>query len=141
MRMTSEELRKRLIGKNRLRIVGKGTMNVSLEKPKRLKFGNKPVTVDGKKFDSGKQADYYGELKLRLKAGDIRWFTPEPLFILPGNTHFHPDFMFQEIDGTVRVVDIKAIDAKTGKIITKGDGFAIRCRQLKEIYGLEVEIV
>lgn len=140
MNWTQDDLQSRVTS-GKIKVL-RSTNSGTITKPKkRNKYNAKAVTVDGHRFDSQKEADYYGELKLRLKSGDVYWFTVKPLFILPGATHFRPDFQFQENSGTVRVVDVKGIDKQTGEVITKGDGFAVRCRQLREIYGLRVEIV
>lgn len=138
--MTSEDL-KTLIVKKNIRVISTTNSGDLTHPKKRNKYNARSVTVDGMRFDSQKEADYYGELKLRQKAGDILWFNVKPLFPLPGNTKFRPDFQFQESGGTVRVIDVKGVDKKTGKVITKSDGFSIRCRQLKEIYDLTVEII
>ena len=48
----------------------------------RHKYGAKPVTVDGIRFHSTKEAARYGELKLLLKAGDARQLRLQPRYAL-----------------------------------------------------------
>ena len=49
------------------------------------KYRNKPVTVDGIKFDSTKEAKRYGELKLLERAGEIAELERQPKFVLTTN--------------------------------------------------------
>lgn len=53
-----------------------------LAKPKRSKFGNVKVTIDGNTFDSGKEADRYLVLKAKQKAGEISHLELQPKFKL-----------------------------------------------------------
>jgi hypothetical protein len=55
---------------------GKGANRETATKPeaKPNKYGNQPVTVDGIRFPSKKEARYYEQLKLRQHAGDILYF-------------------------------------------------------------------
>jgi hypothetical protein len=48
----------------------------------RSKYGSVRTTVDGMTFDSKKEARRYGELKLLLKAGQIRNLKIQPHFAL-----------------------------------------------------------
>lgn len=47
---------------------------------KRTKYGSQKVEVDGIKFDSKKEAKRYGELKVRLLAGEISDLELQPVF-------------------------------------------------------------
>lgn len=46
------------------------------------KYKNKKVVIDGITFDSTKEANRYCELKLLLRAGEIRDLEMQPKFIL-----------------------------------------------------------
>lgn len=46
------------------------------------KYRNRKVIVDGKEFDSKKEANRYCELKLLLKAGEITDLKLQPRFLL-----------------------------------------------------------
>lgn len=48
----------------------------------RSKYGARPTTVDGIRFHSAKEARRYGELRLLLKAGEIRSLELQPRFAL-----------------------------------------------------------
>lgn len=49
------------------------------------KYKAKKTSIDGHSFDSEKEANYYEELKLRLRVGEIRGFCIQPTFILAPN--------------------------------------------------------
>jgi hypothetical protein len=52
------------------------------QKPKRLKYRNKPVVVDGVRFASKAEAARDAELQLLAKAGKIRELKRQPRFPL-----------------------------------------------------------
>lgn len=87
-------------------------------KPKRSKYNNKRVWVDGVCFDSKKEADYYCDLKLLHQAGEIRGFCRQPEFILTeGNEKdraitYKADFTVFKNDGTFEVVDVKGYESE-----------------------------
>ena len=62
------------------------------EKPKRQKYGNRRVEVDGIKFDSQHEANVYQELMLRVKAGELKTVCRQVKFDLPGGIVYVADF-------------------------------------------------
>lgn len=76
---------------------------------KSLKYKNIPTVVDGIKFPSQKEANYYRELKIRMKAenSDIIFFLRQVPFDLPGKIRYFLDFMIFKIDGTIDCVETK----------------------------------
>jgi len=86
------------------------------------KFGAKGDVEDGIAFQSTFEANYYRELKLRLRAGDIRnlrWQVPYPL-IVAGVTvaTYVADFQFEERVGDVwteRIVDTKSTETRKNR--------------------------
>jgi hypothetical protein len=79
---------------------------------KRRKYRNNPCEVDGIKFDSEKEADYYRKLKILLKAGKIGFLELQvPYELNPGGTHslkYFADFVFVDSEtGEKKVVDVK----------------------------------
>ena len=50
--------------------------------PRRNKYGNRKVRVDGILFDSEAEAIRYGQLKLMEKAGSISSLAMKPVFVL-----------------------------------------------------------
>lgn len=81
------------------------------------KYHNKRPEVDGIKFDSNKEANYYCELKLMQRAKLIAGFDRQVKFeLLPGFSRggkkYQPityiaDFYIQYPDGHYEVVDVK----------------------------------
>lgn len=85
------------------------------------KFGNRHVEIDGIRFDSGKEARRYNELRLMERAGKIENLELQPRFILQesfkrnGETHrkieYVADFRYIE-DGKQVVEDVKSVITK-----------------------------
>ena len=130
MRMTEDEYEEYLRRKYQ-------TAPVPKSKPS--KYHSKRVKVDGIWFDSQKEADFYSDLKLQLKAGTIKGFCRQPEFILiPGFVGQRPetyraDFIVFNLDGTVEIIDTKGAETET---------FKIKRKQFREKFpGLELEVV
>jgi len=89
---------------------------------KKPKYNNKHTWVDGVCFDSKKEADYYGTLKLLQKAGAIKGFCRQCEFILSeGNEStnaikYIADFIVFKSDGTFDIVDTKGIETDVFKL-------------------------
>lgn len=85
---------------------------------KKSKFHAKRVKIDGILFDSQKEAKYYSELKLRLKAGEITGFCLQPRFVVTfGNdstkaTEYVADFIVFFPDGSSEIIDTKGVKTK-----------------------------
>lgn len=85
--------------------------------------------VDGIKFDSKKEAEYYCQLKLLKQAGEIRdiglqqKYTLQPGFEKNGVKYqpitYIADFVITNNDGTTEVVDIKGVETQVFKIKKK----------------------
>ena len=82
---------------------------------KKSKYGANKVEVDGIKFDSKKESDYYSELKLRLIAKDIKGFCRQPEFILAPNLRYKADFIIFNNDGTSEIIDVKGMQTQVYK--------------------------
>ena len=102
---------------------------LGIKQPKKSKYNNKKVIVDGIQFDSQKEAEYYCRLKLLKQAGEIKDFGLQPRYVLqPGfeknGEKFKPityiaDFVITNNDGTTDVVDIKGVETQVFKIKKK----------------------
>lgn len=92
-------------------------------------------TVDefGEVFDSKKEAKRARDLRLLLKAGEIRWWAKQVEFHLPGQTTYRADFVFQDNQWRIVVEDIKSPATR------KLPAYRIKVRQMKEIHGIEVQ--
>ncbi|TKB53290.1 DUF1064 domain-containing protein [Ferrimonas aestuarii] len=96
------------------------------------KYGAKPTVVDGIRFDSKKEANYYLQLKARVKAGEVLTFLRQVPFHLPGKTKYAVDFLEFHADGSVHFVDVKGMITPTYKI---------KKRQVEELYPVTIEEV
>lgn len=109
-----------------------------LAKPKRSKYGAKRCELDGIKFDSQAERDFYANLKLREKAGEVGGVElqrPFPLLVASGIVvgSYRADFAFWDHkEDRFRVIDVKGFDTPLSKWKRK---------HVKAQYGFEVEIV
>jgi hypothetical protein len=114
-------------------------MGISIAEYKKLipkkknKYGAKKVVIDGITFDSTKEGEYYKQLKIAKKSGELINFYMQVPFRLPGKITYWLDFL--EI--WKENCDIRHTDCK---------GFATRVfinkkKQVEEIYGIEIEVV
>lgn len=84
-------------------------------KTKKSKYGAKKVEIDGIKFDSQKEADYYNELKLRLASKDIKGFCRQPEFVLAPSLRYKADFIVFNNNGTTEIIDVKGFKTQVYK--------------------------
>ena len=78
----------------------------------KAKYRSYKTSVDGHTFDSLKEANYYNDLKLRLKCNDIKGFCLQPIFILAPGLKYKADFIVFNNDGTYDVIDVKGFKTK-----------------------------
>lgn len=95
------------------------------------KYNAKRTEIDGIKFDSIKEANYYCQLKLRQKAGEVIFFLMQVPF------HFHGvkytvDFQEFRSDGTVHFIDVKGVETKE---------FIRNKKIVESIYPIEIEVI
>jgi len=88
--------------------------------------------ADNIKFDSKKEMNYYLELKLRVKAGEIIFFLLQTPFNLPGNVKYRVDFQEFHKDGTVHFIDVKGMETSE---------FKLKKKQVEALYPVKIEIV
>jgi lipopolysaccharide assembly outer membrane protein LptD (OstA) len=105
----------------------------------RLKYNNTPTVVDGIKFDSKKESQYYGRCKMLKLAGKItkiECHVPFPL-IVNGVLicTYEADFVLYYPDGSVRVKDVKSA-ATEGLPV-----FRLKKALMLAIHKINVEIV
>ena len=94
------------------------------------KFNAQRTEVDGIKFASKKEAQYYADLKLRQAAGLVLFFLRQVPFHLPGNIRYVCDFAEFLENGEVRFVDVKGF---------KTDMYKLKVKQVKDVYGVTIE--
>lgn len=92
---------------------------------KKNKYNAKKTIVDGIRFDSQAEADYYCTLKLRLRAGEITGFCRQPRFVVTEGrngergTEYVTDFVVFYPDGTYRIVDVKGVKTEVFRLKVK----------------------
>lgn len=79
------------------------------------KFNAIKTEFDGIKFDSKKEAKYYGELKLRQMAGEVVGFFRQVPLHLPGGVIYRLDFFVFLSDGTCEGVEVKGYETPEWK--------------------------
>lgn len=101
-------------------------------KQRRSKYNAKAVVVDGMRFDSKKEAEYYRQLKIQQEDGSILFFLRQTPFHLPGGVKLVLDFIVFYVDGLVRFVDVKGM---------RTDTYKVKKRIVEDVYGIEIEEV
>jgi hypothetical protein len=96
------------------------------------KFRAIQTIYDGIKFPSKKEANYYLDLKLRVKAGEILFFLRQVPLHLTGGVKLVVDFQEFHVDGTVHFVDTKGVQTES---------FKAKKKQAEFLYPITIEIV
>jgi len=111
---------------------------------KKNKYRNQKVEVDGIKFDSRKEANYYSDLLIKKKAGLILDFERQVRFDIVVNNiqiaKYFLDFKVINSDGTINYYDVKGKDKVSGKWVTT-DVFALKKKLVEAIYSIKIEKV
>lgn len=98
----------------------------------RHKFHAQPIECDGIKFASKAEARYYGQLKLRQRAGDVVFFLRQVPIHLPGNVRYVLDFLVFEASGEVRCIDVKGHATPM---------YLLKKKQVESLYPIKIEEV
>ncbi|PJK00823.1 hypothetical protein CO641_02305 [Lysobacteraceae bacterium NML91-0213] len=96
------------------------------------KYGAIPTVVDGIRFDSKREANYYQRLKLEQGAGQVQYFLRQVPLHLPGGTKLVVDFVVVMADGRIRYVDAKGRETAT---------FRVKRREVEHHYPIQIELV
>lgn len=99
-RMTAEEYRKIFVDKS----------------PQKSKFKNKPIVIDGIRFQSKKEGERYAQNKLKILNGELLYQLLQVPFRLPGGKRYYCDFMEVYRDGRILFVDVKGARTKVYKL-------------------------
>lgn len=107
------------------------------------KYHNKKTVVDNIIFDSRKEAEFYGQLKMMLKGKAIKSFECHPKFILQGafekNGIKYPaikyiaDFIVYDNNGGIDVYDVKPYDKQTGKFLLTKE-FRLKQKMFEKVF-------
>lgn len=103
------------------------------QKPR--KYGNEPVTHEGKRFDSKHEARVYEQLRLSGLAGAHVGLARQVCFFLPGGVRYYADFVTLHADGSYRVIDAKSAATRKNAV------YRLKKRQMKACLGLDIEEV
>lgn len=85
----------------------------------RHKYNATRVDLDGIKFASKREANFYAYLKARKAEGTVVQFLRQVPFYLPGGTRYVCDFLIFYADGSCEFVDVKGMETETFKLKKK----------------------
>ena len=113
---------------------------------KRSKYRSKTCIIDGIKFQSIKEGARYSELKILIRAGEIKSFTCQPIFTLQDGYRrkdgkairaikYIADFRVEYPDGRVEYEDVKS------PATAKKESFLIKRKLLEHKYDLILKLV
>ena len=104
--------------------------------PRRSKYGNTRVEIDGIKFDSKHEASVYYDLLLRVRAGELKSVLRQVPFDLPGGIKYYADFV--TITPDMRIEGV--YDAKS-EATRKNRVYINKKKQMKACWGIEIKEV
>lgn len=107
-------------------------MKFSWKPVKSNKYGAKPQVIDGIRFASKLEANYYCKLKLRQKADEVVFFLLQVPFRMDGGSKYLVDFMIFNKDGSIQFVDTKGRDTPISKLKRK---------EVEAKYGITIDLV
>ena len=93
------------------------------------KYRNIKTVVDGIKFESKAEADYYGLLKILKKHGEVESFEMQVEYVLTAGIKYRLDFLVKYTDGHTEYIDIKGV---------KTDVFKLKARLMKHDHGITI---
>ena len=109
------------------------------------KYHNKKIIIDGIKFDSKKEGNYYLKLKMLEKAGKIKDLKLQVPFVLLETfkvddrtyrkTKYIADFTYYDDKDKLHVIDVKSEATRKDKT------YQLKKKLLAWKYGLEIEEV
>lgn len=104
---------------------------------KKSKYKAIPTTIDGIRFHSKKEAEYYKKLKIQQSKGEIARFHRQILFDLPGKIKHYVDFeviypAYCINYHHIEYVEVKGKDTPIAKLKRK---------QCEDIYGIEIKVI
>lgn len=128
------------------KIIGSGEKvpGIEVEVPKRGKYGNVRIEIDGIKFDSTKEGERYKVLRLLEKRGIIQNLRCHVKYLLITNIDvkytfsYECDFAYTE-NGVEVIEDVKPYDKVKGYLLTPL--FKKKKKLMRCIYGIEIKIV
>lgn len=104
----------------------------------RHKYNAQKTVIDGIRFDSKAEAEYYLQLKLLQKAGEIVSIELQPEFeLLPAEkgkraVKYVADFLVTYSDGREEIIDVKGVKTAV---------YRLKKRWVEHKYGIQVKEV
>lgn len=98
----------------------------------RHKFNARRVELDGIKFDSKLEGNYYLWLKRQQERGELVFFLRQQPIHLPGGTKLVVDFTEFWADGEVKFTDVKGMETPE---------FKIKRREVEALYPITINVV
>lgn len=96
------------------------------------KFNAVPKIIDGRRFDSKLEANYYRFLKEKVKLNEVVFFLMQVPFHLPAKIKYVCDFQVFNTDGSIDFIDVKGKDTPIS---------ILKRKQVEEIYPVKIKIV
>lgn len=105
------------------------------------KYKAKKTVVDGITFDSKKEAEYYQQIKMHERSGNLKDVELQPRFDIIVNgkkiAYYKADFRFYDLgERKERVIDVKGY--KGGPAWSM---FRLKKKLVEALYGIEIEVV
>lgn len=104
--------------------------------PRRSKYGNTRIEIDGIKFDSKHEASVYYDLLLRVRAGELKSVLRQVPFDLPGGIRYYADFV--TITPDMRIEGV--YDAKS-EATRKNRVYINKKKQMKACWDIDIKEV
>lgn len=109
------------------------------KKKKRNKFGNKLLQTQDGNFASEWEYEYWGQLKLLQRAGEIKNLERQKPYIINVNgiqvAKYIADFVYEDKSGNIVVVDTKS------KATEKLSEFRIKKNLMLAVFGINVQVI
>jgi len=93
------------------------------------KYNNKRVVINGHKFPSEKEGNYYLYLLSEQQADRVTMFLMQVPIALTGGVKYIIDFVVFKADGTVEWIDVKGC---------KTPMYLLKKKQVEELYPFEI---
>lgn len=100
--------------------------------PMKHKFNAVRCELDGKKFSSKLERNFYAKILLMQKEGAVIFCLRQIPFDLPGGVKHFVDFQVFFADGTVEFIDTKGLDTPMGKAKRK---------MVEDLYPIKIRVV
>lgn len=114
---------------------------------KQSKYRSKKTIVDGHTFDSKREADYYCQLNILKRTGQVTDFIIHPKYIIIDSyrcpltgrkipaTTYSADFLVTYPDGREELIDVKS------EATAKKDAYRIKKKAFEQRYGIGIHEV